>query len=132
MKLILEFNYKFILLLILLETLTVPFVAIFHETIIKNILYLSSIGFFIAFIVIMLFNFLLISYLKSLLSRSINIQIISLSGCVYMCMLSGFLLVIMFLTQLIIIKFTYNNYIIGFLSAFSSVTITSSVYIFFV
>lgn len=118
------FGWKWVVFFILLETSTVPLVALSNDFAIKNIYYMSVMGFFVAFVVILiLIRFLqkqIVKYSLSLFGFAAQ----QVSGGWIIAILAGILEMVMFAVQDILFHRGWGDYRTGFASAFISVGIT--------
>lgn len=122
------FGPKWIIFFVLLETLTVPLVALSNDIAIKNILYMSIMGFIVAFVCVMV---LVNGFKKTLIKHSaslLGIEIDQIFGLWYIGILAGILLMVMFFIQDILFGFHLNEFLTGYFSALVSVCFTLILY----
>lgn len=129
-QILLPFNWKIVIFLIILEVFTVPFVAISNSIIISNQIYLGIIGFSVAFIALIIILKLFVQPIKQYLSHLLKQKIIQINGLLYTSLFAGFLLMLMFYLQNLSYSFTKSDCIVGFVSAFFSVSISLIIYNF--
>ncbi len=123
-----NFSWTTILFFIGLETLTVPLVALSNNIVIHNIIFMAVMGFLVAFICILI---ILQIVKKIILASSIKVfgfQATKINGVWLIGVLAGILEMIMFIVQDIFFKFGWDDYRVGFISAFCSVGVTLIIY----
>ncbi len=122
------FGVKGIVFFILLESLTVPLVAISNSFVIQSIWYMAAMGFIVAFICV----FFLVKVLKKLIIRHFlklfGVELNSIKNLWYLGLISGILLMIMFFIQNILFSHGWHDATTGFISAFVSVGATLLIY----
>ena len=128
MHISLPINWKVVIFLVILELLTVPFVAISNTIVLSNQNYIVIMGFVVAFFALLVIMKLIITPIKHYLSKLIGVEISRISGVLYLCLISGFLLMFMFYLQEVTYRFTRSDYIVGTVSAFFSVSISLIIY----
>ncbi len=121
-------NWKIIVFMVILELLTIPFVAVGNDIVIAHQNYIVIMGFIVAFFALLVILKLIVHPIKLYFSRLINQQIIRIEGIFYICLLSGFLLMFMFYLQEVTYRFTRSDYIVGLVSAFFSVSVSLIIY----
>ena len=124
----LPLNFKLIIFLIILEVLTIPIVAITNSTVVKNPIYLLTMGFGAGVFALLIILKLIENLIRKYFSNALGMKIIKVNGTLYISLLSGFLLMFMFFIQEIVTYFTNNDCIVGLVSAFFSVGITLIIY----
>lgn len=121
-------GYKVILFFILLESLTVPFVALFNTIAIQNIVFMAIMGFVVAlfavFILLNSANKWLIRYLQ----LNYDATITSVHHLWYLGVIGGVLEMIMFIVQNELFARGYGDFSTGFWSALISVAIALLIY----
>ena len=128
MQISLAINWKIVIFLIILELLTVPFVAISNTIVLDNQNYIVIMGFVLAFFALLVIMKLIIAPIKRYFSSLIGEKICKISGVLYLCIISGFLLMFMFYLQEVTYRFTRSDYIVGTVSAFFSVSVSLIIY----
>ena len=124
----LPINYKLIIFLVILEVLTIPIVSCTNTFILKNPVYLLGVGFIAGAFALLIIMKLITPPLQRYLSKLLNIQIIKISGILYIAILSGFLLMFMFYVQGLTYLFTQSDILVGTVSAFFSVGVSLIIY----
>lgn len=123
-----KFGLRWVIFFVLLESSTVPLVAMSNSIAIQNIAYMSIMGFIVAFICVLvlvkLLRNLLIKHSASLLGFAAD----DIRGLWYISVVAGILLMIMFFVQDIIYAHGYGDYSAGFFSALLSVGISLLIY----
>jgi hypothetical protein len=124
LQLPIRFGWRWIIFFILLETSTVPLVAMSNDIVIQNMLYMIIMGFVVAFICVLL----LVLLLKRLIIRYslelFGVKFSQVLGVWYIAVLAGILEMIMFAVQDVLFSWRWDDYRVGFLSAFISVAAT--------
>lgn len=122
------FGRKWLIFFMLLETSTVPLVAVSNDFAVKNIYYMSIMGFLVAFVVI----WLLIKFLQKLMVKHsqelFGIAAKQVSGGWIIAILAGILEMVMFAVQDWLFHRGWDDYRVGFASAFISVGVTLLIY----
>ena len=121
MQIKVPFTWELIVFLVVLEVLTIPFVAISNSIIKSNKTYIIIIGFGVAFMAIAIIMKLIIPMLKLYLFKLMGKPIAQINGVFYITWLSGMLLMLMFYIQIITYQFTDSDFIVGGVSAFFGV-----------
>lgn len=122
------FNWKIVVFLIIIEVVTIPFVAISNSLIIKNLLYMSLIGFSVAFVALICIFRGLSLIIKNYFTQLLCEPVIKINGLLYISLIAGFLLMFMFYLQSLTYHFTNSDCIVGLVSAFFSVSISLVIY----
>lgn len=123
-----KFSWQLVALLMAIEVLTIPFVALSNSFIINSKLNIVLMGFIVAFIALIIIIQVIKNKLKKYFSKKINMHIYKLQGAFYIGFLSGFLLMFMFYLQDFIASYTRNEYVISFVSTFISVGVSLLIY----
>lgn len=122
------FSPRVIIFFILLETLTVPLVALGNSITIQNIFCSAIIGFIVAFVCVLLLlkvlKQLIIKYSQNLFALTVS----DIHGILFIGLMAGMLLMIMFIVQFIMFRHGYNDFSTGLVSAFISVLLILSLY----
>lgn len=124
----LQFNWTMVLCLVVIEVLTIPFVAISNTITVTNPLYMAIMGFIVAFCALILFVKMILPRLKKHLSKILQLDITKISGVLYIGLISGFLLMFMFNLQEITYMFTPSDTLVGLVSGFGSVGASLLIY----
>lgn len=124
------FNFRIILFFIALETLTVPLVAMSNTIATKAIIFMAIMGFLVAFIIVMLLLRLLKKVVINNSVKIIGVQLRNIHRVWYLAILAGILEMIMFVVQDQLFAWHWNDYQVGFTSAFISVGLTLVIYRF--
>ena len=124
----LNFNLTMVFCLVVIEVLTIPFVAISNTITITNPLYMAIMGFTVAFFALILFIKMILPRLRKHLSTVFKLNIVKISGVVYIGLISGFLLMFMFNLQEITYMFTPSDTLVGLVSGFGSVGASLLIY----
>lgn len=122
------FGRKWVIFFMLLETSTVPLVAVSNDFAVKNIYYMSIMGFLVAFVVIWL---LIIFLQKQMIKHSLELFGIAaqrVTGGWIIAILAGILEMVMFAVQDWLFHRGWDDYRVGFASAFISVAVTLIIY----
>lgn len=124
------FNFRIILFFIALETLTVPLVAMSNTFATQAIIFMAIMGFLVAFIVVILLLRLLKKVVINNSVKIIGVQLRNIHRVWYLAILAGILEMIMFVVQDQLFAWHWNDYQVGFISAFISVGLTLVIYRF--
>lgn len=127
-KIAINFGFRWIIFFMLLEGSTVPLVALSNRFAVQNLLYMSIMGFGVAFICVWLLVHLLKKVIIKHSQSVLGIQLTDISGLWYVSILAGILLMIMFFVQDILYQQGWGDFGVGFASALVSVSVTLMFY----
>lgn len=130
MKIVIPFNWKIIVFLVMVEVCTIPFVAASNTFVVSSALYLSIMGFIVAFAALIFIMKAIEKPIRRYLSKLLGVEITKVTGILYLGLISGFLLMAMFYLQEITYNYTKSDEIVGAVSAFFSVGATLYIYKF--
>ncbi len=115
------FGWQLIALLVAIEVLTIPFVALGNNFVGNSKVSIAIMGFIVAFFALIVITRLIRNLLKKTFSKLIGQDILHLKGIIYIGIIAGFLLMFMFYLQEIASNYTRNDYITSFSTTFISV-----------
>ena len=123
-----KFGWRWVIFFIALETLTVPWVAYSNDIVISNVIYMCIMGFMVAFACVLLLLWLMKKLIIKYSEELFGIKITKVVGVWYIAILAGILEMIMFGVQDLLFSWHWDDYRVGFVSAFVSVGLTLWLY----
>ena len=125
---VIVFNLRIVLFFIALETLTVPLVAMSNKIATQAVIFMAIMGFVVAFIIVMVLLRMLKQVIINNSLRIFAVQLSAVHGVWYLGVLAGILEMIMFVVQDLLFARHWDDYRVGFASAFISVGLTLIIY----
>ena len=115
------FNLRFMLLLLLIELITVPLVAMSNPILRANLLTTLILGFIIAALALIIILRLLRQYLIINAEALFGVKVTLIINLWLVALIAGVLEMVMFAIQDVLFKLGANDFVVGFFSALGSV-----------
>lgn len=123
-------GYKVILFFILLESLTVPLVALFNTIALQNVLFMAIMGFGVALLAVFFLLKILNKWIINYVNLNVGVVASKVKHLWYLGVIGGVLEMVMFLVQNELFKRGHGDYSAGFWSALISVAVALLIYKF--